>query len=989
MNPRPSPATIVAPPSGTAVSGLAALAFGSDSLGMGAAKHLAFLPLESLELDLADPEQRDFGDYELIEQLGQGGMGVVYRARQKSLQREVAVKLLSAGPWASREFIARFTREAQNAARLEHPNIVSIFEIGVHAEMNFFSMQLVRSESLAQRLDRGGPLPPRNAAQLVRRIAEALDYAHRLGILHLDLKPANVLLDEHGEPQVADFGLARRLDEALAGNAEEVSGTPSYMAPEQAQGHPLGVGTDIYGLGAILYELLCGRPPFLGATARETLQQVVADPLLPLCAHRPGLDPDLEAICLHCLQRDPSRRYPDARMLADDLGRYLEGHPVGVRPLNAVQRGQRWAKREPVKAVLGIGFVIALLAGLYATERQRQRAEAATAQVRQTLWQNRLDEGERLLREGRLSETLPGLLRNLEEQTAAAEPEAIAATRLRLGSVLGEVPRPIDSLALGVAASSLSIDPEGRWLVIALQSGEVRRYDLPAGEVAWVAKPDPRLFAPLVAAADGEHLILSRTGVGGALIDLENGNVRQPPVIPDGLWGAVYATDGRHALAGAASGDGAAPRMHLVDTADWNSLGEDVVQPSGSILLAPGGHAYANYLGDPETGTVSRSRGGCEPDTICVASARDGRPLWRYRHAPGSALRDWKFSPDGSHLAVGIGDGEVRLFRVADGAGRVLQPQPQFKTPAAGQVESGSGQALRAQLAPMPVRLFWSPDGRWLGASYYDGTVQVWDGSSGELAAPPLRLGDEGGARLDFHPAQGLLATYEQKDRSRLWHLPGNGQALTLVQQRPAMARPVWAGTAGFAPGPGLIAAVAGDGELRLWRYRERRTLPARAPAQTMPGSESRIDANYVLDVRGVALQRRRLADGEPAGPTMRLPQVPGFAQLLPDSPWVVASAGRHVHVLNAVDGQPRYPAIELPATPGALLPHIDGHRAIAAWPAKEGERHVLVLRSVDLDHGATLAEASLPGTYYDLRLAEAGDALLAWRYGVLPPTET
>ena len=191
--------------------GLARLAFGTQhgrSQNSRSTMHLAFLPLESLELDLADPEQCDFGDYELIEQLGQGGMGVVYRARQRSLQREVALKLLSAGPWASPEFIARFQREAQSAARLQHPNIVPIYEIGQHAELNFFSMALIRGQSLAQRLDAHGPLPPREAAALVRTVAEALDYAHRLGILHLDLKPANVLLDEHGEPQVADFALA-------------------------------------------------------------------------------------------------------------------------------------------------------------------------------------------------------------------------------------------------------------------------------------------------------------------------------------------------------------------------------------------------------------------------------------------------------------------------------------------------------------------------------------------------------------------------------------------------------------------------------------------------------------------------------------------------------------------------------------------------------------------------------------------------------------
>src|SRR5690606_15013585 len=229
----PAPDDFAAALDADAVAGLAAIAFGSAPGTAQAGKHLAFLPPELLELELSDAEQRDFGDYELLERLGQGGMGVVYRARQKSLQRDVALKLLSAGPWASVEFIERFRREAQSAARLPHPNIVSIHENGQHAELDFVSMELVRGRNLARHIEEGGALPPVAAARLLRRLAEALDYAHRLGVLHLDLKPGNVLLGEDGEPRIADFGLARRLGEALAEDGAEISGTPGYMAPEQ------------------------------------------------------------------------------------------------------------------------------------------------------------------------------------------------------------------------------------------------------------------------------------------------------------------------------------------------------------------------------------------------------------------------------------------------------------------------------------------------------------------------------------------------------------------------------------------------------------------------------------------------------------------------------------------------------------------------------------------------------------------------------------
>jgi serine/threonine protein kinase len=264
-------------------------------------------------MDLSDPIQRDFGDYELLEKIGQGGMGGVYRARQHSLDREVALKLLAAGPWASSDFVLRFQREAQSAARLEHPNIVTVYDSGSQHDLHYFSMRLVRGESLAARLARDGPIPARDAARLLRVIADALDYAHRLGVLHLDLKPGNVLIDETGEPLVADFGMARRIDQAFAEDGDDVSGTPSYMAPEQATAHSqrIGRGTDIYGLGSILYELLTGRPPFLSATPQATLESVVRDPVREPIELVPGLAPDLNAICLACLQK---AQFPDSAM---------------------------------------------------------------------------------------------------------------------------------------------------------------------------------------------------------------------------------------------------------------------------------------------------------------------------------------------------------------------------------------------------------------------------------------------------------------------------------------------------------------------------------------------------------------------------------------------------------------------------------------------------------------------------------------------------
>jgi tetratricopeptide (TPR) repeat protein len=339
---------------------------------------------EPLDLDLRDPEQRRFGEFELIERIGEGGMGAVYRARQPSLDREVAVKLLSAGPWASQDFIAMFKYEAQSAAGLHHPNIVAVYAIGEQEGVIYYAMELVAGETLDHCLDRVHAMAPRDAVGLTRTLAEAVDYAHRLGVLHLDLKPANILLDRMGAPKISDFGLARRLGRGLSVENERVLGTPSYMSPEQAD--PLhGVltpATDVWGLGTILYECIAGSPPFLAPTADETLRLVREGRVRRLSRSAP-VHRDLEAICMKCLARSPLQRYLTARALADDLGRYLEGRPVRARPLNVWQRVGHWTQREPALAFAVGGAGIALVAGIAATSLQWQRAERNAAAARE------------------------------------------------------------------------------------------------------------------------------------------------------------------------------------------------------------------------------------------------------------------------------------------------------------------------------------------------------------------------------------------------------------------------------------------------------------------------------------------------------------------------------------------------------------------------------------------------------------------------------
>lgn len=276
---------------------------------------------------------RQFGDYELLAELGRGGMGVVYKARQTSLNRLVALKLILRGRLAGETELARFRAEAEAIARLDHPGIVPIYEVGMQEDQPYFSMRYVEGDTLAKRLTEG-PLPPREAAEILVQVARAIDEAHRRGVLHRDLKPANVLLDQAGRPYVTDFGLAKQLtDEASLTHTGAVLGTPSYMAPEQAAGSRgrTGPAGDVYSLGAILYAMLTGRPPFQAASPVDTVLLVLEQDPLPPRLINAKADRDLEMIALRCLQKPPELRYASAGELADDLAAYLRGETISAR----------------------------------------------------------------------------------------------------------------------------------------------------------------------------------------------------------------------------------------------------------------------------------------------------------------------------------------------------------------------------------------------------------------------------------------------------------------------------------------------------------------------------------------------------------------------------------------------------------------------------------------------------------------------------------
>jgi serine/threonine protein kinase/tetratricopeptide (TPR) repeat protein len=308
----------------------------------------------------------ELGDYELLEEVGRGGQGVVFRARQKSLNRTVALKVISLGQWASKAHLKRFRLEAEAAAQLEHPGIVPIHEVGERDGSCYFSMKLIEGGQLDEVAKRQ-PMPIRRAVELIAKVAHTVHYAHEHGILHRDIKPGNILLDAKGEPHLTDFGLARLVEsESSVTHTLEVLGTPSYMAPEQAVGNNAAVSntTDVYGLGAVLYQLLTGQPPFAGGATYETIKLLLdTEPKQPRLLN-PKIDRDLSTICLKCLEKDPKRRYSSALALAEDLEHWLKHEPILARRTGILARGKKWVQRNPTSAVLAASLMaLAVAAG--------------------------------------------------------------------------------------------------------------------------------------------------------------------------------------------------------------------------------------------------------------------------------------------------------------------------------------------------------------------------------------------------------------------------------------------------------------------------------------------------------------------------------------------------------------------------------------------------------------------------------------------------
>jgi eukaryotic-like serine/threonine-protein kinase len=651
-----------------------------------------------------------FGDYELLEELGRGGMGIVYKARQSSLNRMVALKMIRSGELASENEVKRFRVEAEAAANLDHPNIVTVYEVGEHAKRQYLTMRLVEGQNLAEHVVAlVSPLAGTSAAALMAKVARAIHHAHQRRILHRDLKPSNILIDAAGEPHVADFGLAKQVD--VPGDVTLTGvllGTPSYMSPEQATGqiHTLTTATDVYGLGALLYFTMTGRPPFRGGNALETLQMVKErEPDSPTSIN-PKVDRDLETICLKCLEKDPNRRYNSADAVAGDLERTLKHEPILARKTSRSERVWRWSRRNPILALLSGGLAVTAVLGLAAVTWQWV-ALVVAASIAGLVWQNRhvkirisTETNARAVAEKMLnqldvhwrieqlgSHDQGNALIHLTHALRKNPMCQIAADRLLSGQTKSRLRPPVARLLIHQAiVVGASFNRSGRHVVTASEDCTARVWD------TMTARTPP-------------------------LILRHRGWVSSARFSPDGRFIATASGDGTARAWDVGTGQPVtAPLPHegIVNSAEFNADG------SSMVTAAHDGTARIWRL--------------CSPDQAACLLRHDG------------AVYCAQFSPDGCQILTASGDHTARIWDATTGRQLLI---------------------LRNHSQALTTARF-SPDGQTVVTASHDGTACLWDVRSGRLRRPPLRH-DGSVSYAEFSPDSQTIATASADQTARVW----------------------------------------------------------------------------------------------------------------------------------------------------------------------------------------------------------------------------
>lgn len=948
--------------------------------------------------------QQKIGDYLIRYEIGRGGMGVVYKAFHQGLNRIVALKCLRLGEFANPHDVQRFQAEAQAAARLDHPNIVPVFEVGIQAGLHFYAMGFVDGETLSSKL-RQGPWLPRDGALLTETLARAVGYAHEQGVIHRDLKPGNILIDAAKQPRITDFGLAK-LAEA-DGNITltgDVLGTPKYAPPEQLAGqiHEVSFASDIYSLGAILYCLLTGRPPFEAATVQETMQQVQNCEPVPPSRLNPMVPKDLETICLKCLQKAPHRRYGSAQNLAEDLRRYLDGQPIMARPIGLLERIYRWGVRNSIVAslmalvalVTAVGASVSLSFAVRLSSKVDEaagyledataataRLEAEQARTKQVLYQSQIQQA---YWEWKLGNT-----RRLSELLDDSE----LKYRSWEHRFLSDAPKRGYQIWLGHASSvlCLAVSPDGRQLVSGSRDRTLRIWDIAIGRELHKLEEHRADVTCAAFSRDGRWLLSGSLDKTVRVWDMHTLTQRRViRTLADGVKSLAITPDGDQVVVATIDGTVKVFRFdsfeeqHTLQTAGIK-VHSVAVSPDGKLAAAGFGNATTR-LWNLETGLELASMTGLSGAVNCVAF--DTRGKWLARGSQDGVVKVWNVA-EGSeqHTLQGHSNAVTTIAFSSDSQRLISGGADQLLCE--WDVESGVLRRTLRGHSRMVTSVVMPQDSRHIISGSDDESLRIWKPDMEQESA--VATGHEAWVDLAvFNPAQTLVASSGADQSVRLWDV-ATGQSAGICQEPVTRVEALK-----FSRDGQRLVCIDGDGQLHTFEVATGKRLDLRTDKHACAAAALSDSLRYfVTGGADKVVSLFRTDDGT------KLAELTGHTDEIhclaidPNEKWIASGgidktvriwdlAGRRIrHVLEGHTKRPR--SVAFNAT-GTRLVTASDDTTVRVWDVESGKQllemhgHGAYVRSAAFSpDGERIVSGSLD-THVKLWDARTGDEVLTLR---------